>query len=440
MLAEEAVRAAISEGAEGAEAFEIRMRKISLNVERGVLKTSNTIREIGLGVRAYIGKKLGMAFSTNPPEGASAGRRAFMNAKASPEDADFHSLPEPRRVELMDGLLDDRIRDIDVNEASSIFMDSVEAAKLSPSITSVSGILTLTYAEVRIFSSTGVDVSEGRTSFNIFLEVAAKDGDRRGSGFNFFEGRKLDMLDPRRFGEEAGEIAVKSLDSTRIGVETLPVVFKPKALQAIVPFIVDEAANAENIQYGRSFLTNRLNSQIASDQISIIDDGRIPWLIGSSSFDDEGIPTTSTRVVEEGTFRSAIHNWYTAKREGRESTGNASRDYRRAPSVGANNVRIEAPNLEMDEEELLDVRRGILVLYTGDTPNLATGEFSGMAETAFLIENGEPTRSLRQTSIAFTLEELMKELDGIGKDVASVGSYLGGSIRLKARVSGPGSS
>ncbi|MEM2811277.1 MAG: metallopeptidase TldD-related protein, partial [Candidatus Korarchaeum sp.] len=68
------------------------------------------------------------------------------------------------------------------------------------------------------------------------------------------------------------------------------------------------------------------------------------------------------------------------------------------------------------------------------------GEFSGMAETAFLIENGEPTRSLRQTSIAFTLEELMKELDGIGKDVASVGSYLGGSIRLKARVSGPGSS
>ena len=439
MLAEEAVRAALSEGAEGAEAFEIRVRRISLNVERGVLKTSTAVREIGLGVRAHIGKKLGVAFATNPLEGASTGRKAFMNAKASPEDEDFHSLPEPRGAKPMDGLLDNKIRDIDVKEASSIFMASVEASKISQSIVSVSGIFTLAYMDVRVFSSTGVDVSESRTSYSTFLEVASREGDRRGSGFNFSEGRRLDMLDPERFGREAGEIAVKSLDSMRIGVETLPVVFKPKALLTIVPFIVDEAANAENIQYGRSFLTNRLNTQVASDEISIIDDGRIPWLIGSSSFDDEGIPNSITKVIEEGTFRNAIHNWYTAKKEDRESTGNASRDYRRIPWVSANNVRIEAPKLEMSEEELLDLKKGVLVLYTGDSPNLATGEFSGMAETAFLIEKGELTKSLRQTGIAFTLEELMK-LEGIGRDVEPVGHYLGGSIRLRARVSGPGSS
>lgn len=438
MLVEDAVRAALSEGADGAEAFEVRIMRISLNVEKGVLKTSSTTREVGIGVRACIGKKLGIAFATNPLEGDSVGKRAFMNAKASPEDVGFHSLPEPHEVEPMGSLLDSKIRDIDVEDASSLFKSSVEAAKLSPSIISVSGIFNLTYEEVRIFSSTGVDVSEGRTSFEVFLEVTAKNGDKRGSGFNFSNGRKLDMLEPEKLGREAGEIAIKSLDSTRIGVETLPIVLKPKALHTIVPFIVDEAANAENIQYGRSFLTNRLNAQVASDNISIIDDGRIPWLTGSSSFDDEGIPTGSTKVIEEGVFRSPIHNWYTAKKEGRESTGNASRDYKRAPSIGANNVRIEAPKLEMSEEELLDVKRGILVLYTGDTPNLATGEFSGMAETAFLIENGELTKSLRQTGIAFTLEDLLRELDGVGRDLESVGSYFGGSIRVKARVSGPG--
>ena len=438
MLVEEAVRSAIKNGAEEAEGFEISMRRILLSVEKGVLKTASSIRETGLGVRAIIGKKLGIAFATNPIDGQFVGKRASINARASPEDPNFHSLPDPHEVSLMDSILDPKIRDAEVEDASSLFMESIEAAKVSPSIVSVSGMLDLIYSEVSIFSSRGVDVEESRTSYHIFLEVSAKDGDRRGSGFNFSEGRKLDSLNPGRLGRETGEIAIKSLDSMKIGVEELPVIFKPKSLHGIIPFIVDEAANAENLQYGRSFLTGRLNTQVAREEVSLIDDGRIPWLIGSSSFDDEGIPKGRTAVIDNGIFRSPIYNWYAAKRDGKESTGNASRDYKRAPSISANNVILQAPKLEMSEEELMDVNRGILVLYTGDTPNLATGEFSGMAETAFLIERREVKKSLRQTGIAFTIEDALKGLEGVGKDIEPAGSYYGGSIRIRARVSGPG--
>jgi PmbA protein len=438
MLVEEAVRSAIRNGAEEAEGFEIRIRRISLSVEKGVLKTASSTRETGLGVRAVIGKKLGIAFATNPLDGHFVGKRASINAKASPEDPNFHSLPDPHEVSLMDCILDPKIRDAEIEDVSSLFMESIEAAKISPSVVSVSGMFDLIHSEVSIFSSKGVDVEESRTSYHIFLEVSAKDGDRRGSGFNFSEGRKLDSLDPRRLGRETGEIAIKSLDSMKIGVEELPVVFKPKSLPGIIPFIVDEAANAENLQYGRSFLTGRLSTQVAREEVSLIDDGRIPWLIGSSSFDDEGVPKGRTAVIDNGIFSSPIYNWYAAKRDGKESTGNASRDYKRAPSISANNVLLHAPKLEMSEEELLDVNRGILVLYTGDTPNLATGEFSGMAETAFLIEGGEIKKSLRQTGIAFTIENALKGLEGVGRDIEPVGSYYGGSIRIRARVSGPG--
>ncbi|MCC6029959.1 MAG: TldD/PmbA family protein [Candidatus Korarchaeum sp.] len=438
MLVEEAVKSAMRSGADEAEGFEISVRRISLSVEKGVLKTASSIRETGLGVIAVIGKKLGIAFATNPIDGQSVGKRAYINAKASPEDPDFQSLPDPREVELMDCVMDPRIRDAEVDDASSLFMESIDAAKVSRSIVSVSGIFDLIYSEVSIFSSRGVDAREGRTSYHVFLEVSAKDGDRRGSGFNFSDGRELDSLDPRRLGEEAGEIALMSLDSTRIGVEELPVIFKPKSLYAIIPFIVDQAANAENLHYGRSFLTGRLSTQVAREGVSLIDDGRIPWLIGSSSFDDEGIPKGRTVVIDKGVFKSPIYNWYAAKREGRESTGNASRDYRRAPSISANNVLLQAPGLEMSEDELIDVNRGILVLYTWDTPNLATGEFSGMAETAFLIERGEIKKSLRQTGIAFTIEGALKGLEGVGKEVEPAGRYYGGSIRIRARVSGPG--
>ncbi len=438
MLGEEAVKVALSEGADEAEAFEVVGRRISIHVEKNVVKTASSVRFTGLGVRAAIGRKLGFAFATNPTNGSEIGKKAAMNAKAAPEDSNFKGLPEPTRISYMNGLMDPKLRDLGVEEAASLFMNSIEAAKISPKVKSISGSFELRHVNISIYSSKGVDASEERTYFSAEVEAASQDGDRRGSGFGFSDGRKLDMFDPERVGREAGDLAVKTLDATTIGVEELPLILKPKAQFTIVPFIAGQAANAENIQYGRSFLTGKIGKGIAKEEISIVDDGRIPWLSSSSSFDDEGISTRKTYVVEKGVLKNLLHNWYTASKEGKESTGNASRDHTHLPSISPHTVSIEAPSLQMKADELMDVKKGVLVVYTIDTPNLATGEFSGMAETSFLIENGEVTKSLRQTSMAFTLEGFLRNIEGIGDDIEAFSSFRGGSVRFRAKVAGPG--
>jgi len=157
----------------------------------------------------------------------------------------------------------------------------------------------------------------------------------------------------------------------------------------------------------------------------------------SKSFDGEGLPTQDLKVVDRGVFRTPIYNHYTAGKEGKESTGNASREsYDELPGVGAHVVRIEGPELEMGDEEVMDVKRGVYVYTTFDRPNLATGEFSGLAETAFLIENGELKSSLRQTNIAFHLLDLLKP-EAIGKTLEVYGPFAGGSIRIRGKVAGP---
>ncbi len=438
MFREEAVKAAISSGAEEAEAFELFSREISIQVEKGKVKTASSVRMVGLGVRAAIGRKLGFAFATNPSSGEEVGREAAENAKAAPEDPDFKGLPDARRVDYIKELMDPKLRDLDLSDAASLFLAAVESAHLSDKIVSISGKLEVSFSKVAVYSSKGVDVGEERTYLSAYIEAASKDGDRRGSGFGFADGRRLDMFDPEKVGKEAGELAIRTLDATTIGVEELPVVFQPKAQFALIPFLVGQAANAENLQYGRSFLTNRVGDQIAREEVSIVDDGRIPWLPGSSSFDAEGVPTGRTYVVKEGVFKSPIHNWYTAMKEGVESTGNASRDHTRPPAISSHTVSIEAPALQMKKDELLDVRRGVLVVYTMDTPNLSTGEFSGMAETAFLIENGEVTKSLRQTSMGFRVEDFLKNMDAVGDDVETLMGFRGGSVRVRIKVAGPG--
>ncbi len=438
MLREESVKKALSEGADEAEALEVMGKKILIQVEKNAVKTASSVRFTGLGVRAAIGKKLGFAFATNPTNGNEIGKKAVMNARSSPEDLEFKGLPEPASISYMNELLDPKLRDLDVEEAASLFMTSIEAAKISPKVISISGSFELRHLKISIYSSKGVDVMEERTYFSAEVEAASQDGYNRGSGFGFSDGRKLDMFDPENVGKEAGELAIRTLDSMTIGVEEIPLILKPKAQFTIVPFIAGQAANAENIQYGRSFLTGKLSEKIAKDEVSIVDDGRIPWLGGSSSFDAEGIPTRRTYIVERGTFKALLHNWYTASKEGKESTGNASRDYTHLPSISPHTVSIEAPSLQMKFDELIDVKRGVLVVYTIDTPNLATGEFSGMAETSFLVENGEITKSLRQTSMAFTLGEFLRGIDGIGDDVEAFSSFKGGSVRIRAKVAGPG--
>ena len=43
------------------------------------------------------------------------------------------------------------------------------------------------------------------------------------------------------------------------------------------------------------------------------------------AFDGEGVPHQKTAVIEKGVLRSFLYDNYSAKKEGKESTGNAAR-------------------------------------------------------------------------------------------------------------------
>ena len=84
-----------------------------------------------------------------------------------------------------------------------------------------------------------------------------------------------------------------------------------------------------------------------------------------------------------------MHNSYTAGKEGIESTGNASRySYSSIPSIGVTNFIMESGDMNM-KEMIEDIKKGILFDYTGDGPNISTGDFSGLILHGNLILNGE---------------------------------------------------
>ncbi len=437
-IGEDVVRRAASEGAEEAEAFLVSGRRISVEVEKGEVKTARSEIVSGIGVRSVVQGKVGFAYATSLADALDVAVKSVKNALASKPDPHFKGLPDPGRVSPVEGLFDPKVADLDVAEAVEFIHEMVSAASSKTGVVSVGGAMSASSQEVAVVSSPGISLSEKRTSTSLYAFVAARDGDKSSSGFEINSGRFLREINPSWVGSQAGELASTLLNAVRIETGTYPMVIDPLTMGPFIGFLVSAAANGENVMYGRSFLTGKLGQTVASEGVTILDDGTLAGGEGSASFDGEGVPTGRTPIVERGVLKNYIHNTYTAGRMGAKSTGNAARSFDSLPGVGSHNVILEAPDLEMSEEELFDVKRGILLKLTEDRPNLANGEFSGMVYMGFLIEDGEVTTGIKEASFGIHLIDLLKGIDAVSKEKRAVMGVISPSVRVgEVRVAGP---
>jgi len=437
-LGEDVVRRATSAGAEEAEAFLVSGRRITVEVEKGEVKTARSEVVSGVGVRSVVRGKVGFAYATSLADALEVAEKSVRNAVASRPDPHFRGLPDPGRPTRVEGLFDPRVAELDVAEAVEYTGEMISAASSKRGVVSVGGAMSASAQEVAVVSSRGVGVSERRTSTSLYAFVAARDGDRSSSGFEVNSGRFLREINPTWVGSQAGELASALLDAVRIETGTYPMVLDPLTMGPFIGFLVSSAANGENVVYGRSFLTGKLGQRIASEAVTLLDDGTLAGGEASASFDGEGIPTRRTPVVEGGVLTNYIHNSYTAGRMRAESTGNATRSFDSLPGVGSHNVVLEAPKLEVSEKDLLDVRRGILLKLTEDRPNLANGEFSGMVYMGFLIEDGEVKTGVKEASFGIRLVDLMKGIEAVGREKRSVMGVISSPVRVASvRVAGP---
>ena len=117
------------------------------------------------------------------------------------------------------------------------------------------------------------------------------------------------------------------------------------------------AINGDSIYRNASYLAGKLGERIASDLITIIDDGAMRGGFGSAPFDDESVKTRRNVVVERGTLNSYLLNSYTGRKLNMATTGNAARGLAGSPSVGTHNFYLQA-GAESPEEIIASVQSG----------------------------------------------------------------------------------
>ena len=243
-------------------------------------------------------------------------------------------------------------------------------------------------------------VGSYRTSYaGVAAAPLAKDADGKMQRDGWWSSarRMGDLESPEAVGAEAARRTLRRLGARRMPTQQAPIVFAPETARTLIGSVFD-AASGDAIWRGASFLAGRLNETIAASELTILDDGTmlLPAGVGgfgTSPFDDEGLPSRRTVVVENGILRNYLLNTYTARKLGMKSTHNAARGLAGAPGTGCGNLFL-VPGKLAPEQIIGSVSAGLYVTsLMGFGTNLVTGDYSRGA-TGLWIENGQLTHAV----------------------------------------------
>ncbi|MFX1552183.1 MAG: TldD/PmbA family protein, partial [Promethearchaeota archaeon] len=292
------------------------------------------------------------------------------------------------------------------------------------------------YSKIFIFNSNGLSVSRRETSCLISSNIIVKDkiSKETSSGYERQIERSLDKLNAGNIANLALEDAKRNLNRKKIKNMRGPVILTPKGTISLILRPIAAAINAETFQYKRSFLVDKRGKKIGSIHLNLEDNGLINGAAGSQVFDDEGVPCKNKKILDNGLFlkNGLLHNSYTAGKEGVESTGNASRSsYSSIPSIGITNFIMKPGDLTL-EEIIRDIKKGIILNYTGDSPNISTGDFSGLILHGNLIQDGKVKEPLNETMIGINLLDLFQNIDAVSKEYKVYGAFQAPWVRIKS--------
>jgi PmbA protein len=210
----------------------------------------------------------------------------------------------------------------------------------------------------------------------------------------------------------------------------VPVVFDAETAASLLRSLA-QAVNGQSIYRGGSFLAGKLGERVASDLVTVVDDGRLAAGLGSRPFDAEGLATRRTAVLERGMLRSYLLDAYSARKLGLEPTGNASRSPGEAPAPAPTNFLLTPPpDAPAPEAIIRETRRGLYVTdMIGFGVNLVTGDYSRGA-SGFWIENGELAYPVEEITVAGNLGRILTDIDAVGRDLALRSSVAAPTIRV----------
>jgi PmbA protein len=442
-FAQDVVAAAMKSGATAADCIIREGSEFSTTVRCNEVEQLKEAGSKGVGLRVFWGQRTASAYSS---DFTSEGMRrlvssAIASARVTSEDP-CAGLPDHGEVGAFEGDLNLFSPDVMGLEAAPMIELARRAERAAfaydPRIKNSEGSsFDAAHGRKILATSQGFLGEYRRSSCSLAVVPVAVPDQSTESGtlgmerdYWYTVSRRFAALDaPEEVGRKAAERAVRRLGARKVATCHVPVVFDQRTARSLLGNLL-EALNGDSVYRGASFLAGKLGETIASEAVTIVDDGTLPGGFGSAPFDDEGIRMARNVVVERGVLRSYLLNCYTARKLGMKTTGNASRGLAGNPGIGPKNFFLE-PGSATPEEIIGSVRNGFYVTeFMGFGVNIVTGDVSHGA-AGLWIENGELAYPVQEVTVAGNLGDLLRGISMVGTDLEFRGAVASPTLKIE---------
>lgn len=384
--------------------------------------------EKSLGIRVIHQKRISSAQTTNIEDASKIVDQALSSSTLSKPKEFWKSLPfEFKSSTRIERLFDKKLVDISGIQAADIAYAMINSATHSK-ISNITGSLNIVAENIEISNTNGLNCSDNATyisgTINADSEVTVPV-----SGIGQVSCRTLGAFSAESVGRDAKEMCVGSINPQKPEAGEYSIIFDPYSVGELLAFVFSSNFDLKTYCDKKSCFSGKLDSKVAVDEFSLVDDAHAPEGVGSKIFDDEGVTTQKIPLIENGVFKGLYSDLYNAYKERRESSGNATRlgspmgrSAEPIPGAAPHNMRINGNGMSRDEI-IQETKKGLLVgrLWYTYAVNPIKGDFSCTARSGIrIIEKGEIKSPGTSVRIVHNLPVMLQNISGIGNDSKNV--------------------
>lgn len=411
-------------GASYVEVLYQRLVSEKIEVDNKALKSFNSDSFNGLGVRLVHEGSLGYASTSDmTKEGFERTlERALKGAKSKParEDESLRSID----VNVLDMELPMKVNPLDVSleDKVELALDTNKAAWNDDSIRTTTTRISLVIDERLFISTNGAKIRVVTPLVGLGHRSVAEAGGVKEAiwnsrsmcaGYEFIEHQ-----DWNEFSAEVSDLAVETVTSKTAPPGTYPVVVDQDMVGLVLHEALGHATEGDTVVTGGSVLMGRLGTRIASDLVTIIDEGVVEGGY-YHPYDDEGVKKSRTLLVDGGILKCYLTDRRSAKKLDMDPTGNGRvQDFENSPLVRQTNYYMKPGDYSL--EELVEgIDFGVLVHGIGSRGgqvDTGMGTFTFSVGPSRIIRKGRVGELVRCGVISGSVLDVLKAVDAVGKD------------------------
>jgi PmbA protein len=417
----EAIMEKVKKVAESAEIFTFTSEEIPVQFEANCLKQIQSKQIQIVALRIIKEGKIGYSTTTDPDDIDSLVNAAVETAKyGTSAKLEFPNPIIYPKVETYDN----EVETITLEQMIELGEEMITTVKQHTSAIVCEAIVSKDIVSINIMNSNGNKADYKKSIFSLGIEGSLIQGTDM-----LFVAENQSSCRPLIDSKNITDNVIKQLDWARnhsvASSKYMPVIFTSTGVASALVNPLITAFNGKMVLEGASPIGDSLNEPVFDSKLNLYDDATIDYQPSSLPFDDEGVVSRRTPLIEAGVPVNFLYDLQTAALADKLSTGNGKRLSGRLPTPSPNAFIIQPGDVSF-RNMIADIKDGLVIEYLmgAGQGNILGGDFSGNVLLGYKVENGKIVGRVKDTMVSGNVYKILNNIIAIGNDSRWVGSFL----------------